>query len=63
MTSRVRGRAIIVNIIDSKDSPEAPRKGSEVDAKNLKNLYEQLGFTVHEWLTYTAKVILRIHTK
>ena len=56
MTSRIRGCAIIVNIVDSENDPK--REGSDVDAENLQHLYEQLGFTVHMWTNYKWEVYL-----
>ena len=58
MTSRVRGRAVIVNIMEFKNSRDSKREGSDVDAANLKKLYTELGFTVDIWVDFTTKVIV-----
>ena len=49
MSSRPRGRAIIINIREFPGMPDKTRYGSEHDVQRLVTLFTQLGFDVDTW--------------
>ncbi len=56
MSSRPRGRAIIMNITNYKEKPRMKKDGAEVDVERLARLFDQLGFTVERWEECTKEV-------
>ena len=57
MRNRIRGKVFIINNETfKKEANLRDRKGSDVDAKNLKNLFTQLQFEVVTAKDQSAKV-------
>ena len=60
MSSRPRGRCIILNILNYERELQMQRNGSEVDVERLQRLFTQLGFEVDLWLDLTKSVSLSL---
>lgn len=56
MRSRPRGLVLIVTNIHYKYSNEDPRYSATLDQKNVKHLFEQMGFQVIPYTDLTKKV-------
>lgn len=56
MTSRPRGFALIINVIDFDGNPDLKRIGAETDSNNLKALLEQLDYKVYVIINPKKKV-------
>lgn len=55
-----RGIAFVINNIEFMGTKHKKREGAEVDAKNLKELFKQLGY---EWIYWENQTYKDIHTK
>ncbi len=56
MSSKPRGKMIIINQTYFTDSKLGPRDGSDFDKENLKTLFQNLHFVVEVWENKSSQV-------
>lgn len=56
MRSKPRGLVLIITNIHYKNSDEVPRSSAAHDKENLKQLFEQMGFSVIPYVDLTGQV-------
>ncbi|KAF5273982.1 hypothetical protein FQA39_LY01098 [Lamprigera yunnana] len=60
--SKKRGAVLIINIINYINDVRAERKGADVDGRNLKDLFLQMGFVVESYTNLNSNEIMNVVT-